>query len=227
MIKRFLLVCGILAVAACTAVADNFAQVFTAPTGVDTIDWSQLGPAFNTVSSPASWTSNLGAPGTASDSGTLEQVDEGNGWTGTFNLNDHLLWNQDNGNAIDIHFSSPISLGGAQIQNDFSGNFTGYIQAIGSFGTSQKFQISGNNTQAEDGSAPFIGIQDLSGGNITDLLFTTDSAVNGGTNFTAIDTVLLGSAVPEPGSFAVVGLLFLILAATFRKQMRAKAGQER
>ncbi len=101
----------VLALAAAAAFADSFVQV-TTRTGNDMIDWGQFGPTFTQIQSPASWTSMLGASGTVSDLGTLERRDEGSGWIGIFNIGDHLLWNQDNGNVIDIHFDTPISLGG-------------------------------------------------------------------------------------------------------------------
>jgi hypothetical protein len=184
------------------AFADSFAIVSSRPGTGTTIDWGQFGPPFTTLPSPAPWTAGA-FTGTASDSGTLERRDEGDGWDGIFTLGDHLLWNQDNGNAIDIHFDTPISLGGAQIQDDFFGLFTGCIQAMGSFGTSPTFCVTADNTGAEDGSAPFIGIQDLDGANITDLLFTTDV----GPNATAINqlTFEAGAGVPEPGSMILLG----------------------
>ena len=198
------------------AYADNFAIV-TTRTGNDTIDWGQLGVTFTTIASPASWTSTLGATGTVSDLATLERRDEGNGWDGIFSIGDHLLWNQDNGNAIDIHFNKPISLGGAQIQDDFFGAYMGCIQAMGSFGSSPVLCVSGNNTGAEDNSAPFIGIKDLTGGNITDLLFTTDV----GPNATAINTVSFSSSVvPEPASLMLLGSGLVTLAGAARKRMR-------
>jgi hypothetical protein len=155
--------------------------------------------------------------GTVGDSGTLERRDEGNVWVGIFAIGDHLLWNQDNGNPIDIHFNHPISLGGAQIQDDFFGGYMGCIQAMGSFAASPAFCVTGNNTGAEDNSAPFIGIRDLSGGNITDLLFTTDV----GPNATAINTVSFSrSVVPEPASLMLLGSGLATLAGAARKRMR-------
>lgn len=209
-----LLACMLMLLSAC-AYADTF-SVVTTRTGNDTIDWGQLGPPFTTLTSPVSWTSTMGATGTASDLATLERRDEGNGWVGIFAPGDHLLWNQDNGNPIDIHFNTPISLGGAQIQDDFFGVYMGCIQALGSFGASPIFCVSGNNTGAEDNSAPFIGIQDLSGGNITDLLFTTDV----GPNATAINTVSFTgiTGTPEPGTLLLLGSGIFTFAGALRRR---------
>jgi hypothetical protein len=209
----------VLALVAAAAFADNFVQV-TTRTGNDMIDWGQLGPPFTQIDGSAPWTSMLGATGVASDSGALERRDEGSGWIGVFNLRDHLLWNQDNGNAIDIHFNTPISLGGAQIQDDFFGVYSGCIQALGSFGSSPVFCVQGTNNGAEDGSAPFIGIQDTTGANITDLLFTTTED-NTPPNSTAINQLSFTSGgkgvVPEPITLVLFGSGLLGLGRARRK----------
>lgn len=199
-----------------SAYADSF-SIVTSRTGSQTIDWGQFGPPFTQFGSPAPWTSG-GFSGTASDSGTLERRDEGNGWDGIFTLGDHLLWNQDNQSPIDIHFNTPISLGGAQIQTDIFVVYMGCIQALGSFGPSPVFCVTGNNTGAQDGSAPFIGIQDTSGANITDLLFATDfgpfSAAINQLSFT------LSGATPEPTSMLLLGSGLLTVAGTIRRRRR-------
>ena len=217
LLKKVLLCACVAMVLTMCAYADNFAIV-TTRTGNDSIDWGQLGSTFTTITSPASWTSALGATGTVSDLATLERRDEGNGWFGIFKIGDHLLWNQDNGNAIDIHFNKPISLGGAQIQDDFFGTFSGCVQALGSFGSSPVFCATGNNTALEDNSAPFIGIKDLSGGNISDLVFTTDV----GPNATAINTVSFSgvTTVPEPASLMLLASGLAPLAGAARKRLR-------
>ncbi|MGB8771396.1 MAG: PEP-CTERM sorting domain-containing protein [Candidatus Korobacteraceae bacterium] len=218
-LKTVLLCITLLMFGAASAYADNFSIVTSRPSGTDTIDWGQFGPPFTQLMSPADWISMNGAMGTASDSGTLERRDEGNGWDGIFAFGDHLLWNQDNGNAIDIHFNSPISMGGAQIQDDDFGAFMGCVQALGSFGASPVFCVAGNNDGSEMNTAPFIGIQDLSGGHITDLLFTTDV----GPNATAINSLSFsasGATTPEPTSMLLLGSGLLTAAGVLKRRRR-------
>lgn len=213
--KKLALLCCFLLVGS-FVFADTFA-IETSRTGTDLVDWGQLGPSFTVVPSPFTAVSNGGKTLTGNDGGNFERRDEGNGWDGIFTLGDHLLWNQDNGNAIDIHFNNPIVNGGAQIQDDFFGLYMGCIQALGSFGASPVFCVSGNNTGGDTGTAPFIGIVDLSGGNITDLIFTTDV----GPNATAINQLSFtpgsGPNVPEPASLALLGTGLVGLAGSMRK----------
>jgi len=205
------------------AFADNFVDVTARPTGVDTIDWGQLGATRTQIPSPADWTSTMGATGTVSDLGTLYRTDEGNGWMGIFKIGDHLLLNEDNHQPIDVHFNTPISLGGAKIQTEMVGPYLGCVQALGSFGASPVFCASGNNLDPwEMDTAPFIGVQDLSGANITDLLFTVEGA-----NFPAINTLSFSGgqpgdqpAVPEPASMMLLGSGFLTAAGIARRRLR-------
>ncbi len=69
--------------------------------------------------------------------------------------------------------------------------------------------MEATNNGAEDGSAPFIGIQDTTGANITDLLFTTLEDNETPPNSTAINQLSFTSGgkgvVPEPITLVLFG----------------------
>jgi hypothetical protein len=190
-------------VAAFASVAPAHAGGITSRVGLtDTIDWSQLGPTSTVLSSPQTVMSVDGVTVTVSSAGgVFERRDEGDGWSGIFTPGEALLWDQGVGPDITLTFGTPVSAAGATIQADFFGAYTAQITVNGA----ETFSVNGDNTGAEDGSAPFIG---WSGGPITTLQFELTSAADAPNDF-AIGTVSLGTTtVPEPSTWAMMLLGF-------------------
>jgi hypothetical protein len=184
--------------------------------GNDFVDWGGLGPASTSVSNPFTISSNGGLSLNVNQAaGSFLTMEQSVTWSGNFAPLDALLWTNVGPNGpITMNFGSPISGGGVQIQNFFFGAFTGTVDAYNGGGTLLgSFTVPGNSNNNSDNSAIFIGIQDLSGANITRLVFGTSNS-NQNQDFAINRMVLLTqpAAVPEPGTFrllltAVVGLV--------------------
>jgi len=184
----------------------------------DSIDWGALGAAFTLVPNPTTaLTTNMTTKYTVSQTaGTMfERVDEGlaTGWIGIFAPDAHLLWTNGNNGPITVRFDKPLFVGGAQVQATAFGAFVARITALDMAGNplgGASFTAAGNNTSAEDNTAPFLGIRSDQQ-NIYGLRFSLDSAAQD-TKDLAIGSVLL--TVPEPSSltllaFGGLGLLGL------------------
>ena len=79
--------------------------------GTDVIDWGQLGEAFTILSNGTVATSTNGAQVAVSvaTNGTLERLDEENGWTGNFQTGDHLLFDDVSfGGSMTLSFVSTV-----------------------------------------------------------------------------------------------------------------------
>jgi len=165
------------------------------------------------VNSPASVTSTLGVQATASDAGgSFLLVQQGSTWGGNFSNGDNLLWTYFGG-PMTISFATPISAVAMNVQADFYGAYAGDITAYDSsednLGT---FDFSGVSNDDRDGSAAFIGIQDLTAPDISFITIELTSASYYPADF-AINQVSLSSAasaVPLPSS--LYGGLALVLS---------------
>lgn len=123
-------------------------------------------------------------------------------WTGSgFTAGDSMLWTSDainGGNGpVALSFTSGISGGGALLQANIPGTFTAKIEGFNGAASLGSFTLPSNGS----GDALYIGLKDLTGANITKLVFSLtvcgSDDVSGCTDF-GIDTV--GLNVP-----AVVG----------------------
>ena len=180
----------------------------TAPGGVDSVAFGQLGPSFTTVGDGAAVTTvnSVAANVFLADEGSMERLDQGNGWNGNFVPGDALLWNQGNyqqtGIDMSFSFATPISGFGEFIQADYFGGFTGTISAYDSsdnlLGT---FSEAGNSTSAGDGSAIFLGISSDSA-NISSVDFNVVDQFGG-------DSLALGNVGRVPDAASTSGLLGL------------------
>jgi hypothetical protein len=185
------------------AAADDIVQVNSqaALDPTDSVDWGVLGAEGSYPSDPFSVTSipdgiSITGSTVASLGQSFFRFDQTSnpgpdGWYGDFNPGDHLLYTS--GTSITLQFTTPVSGVGAEIQSNIIGSFTGtlvataYSPAGGSLGS---YDVSGISSYGPFGTAPFLGIQDLSGKNISSVVF---SSTNAGSGF-AIDTLQLSDA---------------------------------
>lgn len=173
----------------------------------DFIDWGQLGSAFNVQPSPQLVLSNSSAPVTVSDGGNLERRNnDGGSWGANFAFNDRLIWNQDNGNSLQLLFVTPISGFAFQIGADNPGAFTGSVDIYSGAILLQTFTVNGLDQATYDNSAAVLGAKDTSQ-EITKLVISTNL---GQVIVNQVDLASPTSGVPEP---ATIGLLGTGLAA--------------
>lgn len=181
----------------------------------DSVDWLALGPEFATPSNPFAITSADGLNLTVSkaSAGPFERVDEGGfGWLGNFTVGDALLWASLTPGPLTIDFGTGVLGAGLQIQNDALGAFTATVEAFDASNVSLgAFSFNGNSTQAEDGSAIFVGVL----GTTADVRRITFD-VSGSSSF-AVNRVSIAAAVPEPGTALGAGMACLFLIGSRRR----------
>jgi hypothetical protein len=171
-------------------------------------DLTTLGPDFTEVAQGSSVPTS-GRPSRSvafSNAGALlTRVDEGASWGGNFALDEALLWsggfdaNFDivDGGTLSLDFDGPVYGAGAQIQRLQYGTFGVTISAYSGATLLRSFFVDGlESTGDQDGTAPFVGIRDTSGG-ITRVTFAVQDggfAING------------PLVVPEPLTLSLLGL---------------------
>jgi hypothetical protein len=218
---RKLLPLGMLAAAGLAAAQPAYATdaIWNGSGSNDSVSWGQLGPAFTVVASGTTATSTNGLIVTLTDSvGSMERRDQGLGWNGSFGPGEQLLWNQGDG-TITITFGSPVSAAGAQIQNDFFGDFIARI----TLNDGSSFTIGGTSAPTGADTNPFLGaISDSA--NIVSIAF---SMPTNGPSF-AISSLLLidgPSGVPEPATWAMMLLGFGAMGLAIRRGRKSGTSQ--
>lgn len=221
--KKLALVLAFLLVCAATSRAQD-TLVTTAPTGTDSVDWTQFGPAptsfiDNSFSGTFSFTTTDSVAGTGTWAGGLgagEVVTEGNGWFGNFQNGATLNYDEDSGPLTLTFTGAGYTQVGVQIQPNSYGAFTAQICDNTD---NVCFTEDGNSTNGEDNSAIYIGISNTSPINSVTFGLTSvpppsinnDYAINDPNDFAISDVTLVGPQVvnvPEGGA----SLLYLLLA---------------
>jgi hypothetical protein len=203
------------------AYADVFLQLPNRATQqpTDIVDWSQLGPDFTPLSSPAAFTTFNGVAGVVSDAGgSLARLDEGTSWIGNFDYGENLLWTFGQNGPLTLMLSSPVNSFGFDIQENLYGPFTATVAALDA-SMSPLFTLSGVpglSNGLENGSALFLGIADASAVSIWGFqVDTTDISALDPHDF-AIDDVSFTNVVPEPGFTGATAALLAALAGLRR-----------
>ncbi len=198
----------------------------------DLLDWGQLGAPGTIVGTPqflSTFNGNLVLAGNTNGSNFVA-AQEGNGWNGGFDYGESLMWT---GNPLfgtygpgpfAMVFGTPVSSFGFGIEADLIAPFSATISAYNSNGT-LLFSDTFNQPLASCGfgnsCVMFIGMGDLNGANISEILISTDSGDPNFANDLAIDGVTLGYGtitVPEPGSLALLGTGLLGFAGMMRRK---------
>jgi hypothetical protein len=157
--------------------------------GTDTVDWGQLGGCNQNVANSFTATSVGGLAVTGSESSghvmTMIQANaDGSGgcvfggWSGNFAPQANLLYSGfafggSNG-PITLNFSGAIAGVGTQFDPSVNGDFQAEIDAYS--GSTLIGKVTGNGTAGlagADNSAMFLGLQDVSGANITSVVIKT------------------------------------------------------
>jgi len=176
------------------------------------VDWGIFGPTGTNISTPDSRIVGGITVGVGSSQGQLFRLDEGSGFTGTFAIGDHLL--ADGGSQSDtfiVRFGAPVWGFGTQIDAHYiSGLFTGNIDVYSAANALlYTANFSGDNTLAQDNSAPFVGVTS----SLKDISYArffvdqTDPALPAKAGALAINR--LDVRVPEPSTFALLASAIL------------------
>jgi len=182
----------------------------------DTVDWSQLGPAYTLLYTAENWTSTggtysgqVGITNSYYLQQNMERLDQGNGWAGNFSPGEALIWNQggyQNTNIdFGIAFNSLTYGGGAQIQADYFGPFTATLTAYDGFGNViATVAMNGVSNSNNDGSAIYIGFHSSSQ-NVSFLNFNVVDAYGGDSMAIGTMTIYDTAAAPEPSTMMLLG----------------------
>jgi hypothetical protein len=158
----------------------------------DSVDWSQLGADATNLAASFGATSANGNGITATLAGpnSLTAVvcpATPCSWVPGFTTGDTLIWTSDAANGgngpITLAFSKAIVGAGALIKADGPGQFTAQIQAFNNGTLLGTFSQVSNST----GDPVYLGVNDISGANVTSVVFSLTACAQGSCNDFALD----------------------------------------
>lgn len=190
----------------------------------DIIDWTQLGPDFTVVGTPALVFTANGYPALVGNvtGAPFARVDAGNSWQESkFDFGESLVWTGGGGPFL-MQLGQPVNSVGFGIEPDQFGLFTAivslYDPSANLLGT---FSFNGDSPVCDPncygGDEMFVGIADHSGNNIGFILIDTTTAAGISSDF-AIDDPSF-TYVPEPGSLVLLGSGLIGVAGLVRRKM--------
>ena len=193
----------------------------------DFVYWNQLGPDGTAIPNGFNATSvgGIGVTGHFTQGGAGEVRVEcpftNCGWAGNFAPGVSLLWTNSPGQGpLTLDFSQGVAGAGFQIQADFYGQFSAQLQAFDGATLLGTFFATGNSNGAENNSAIFLGVQDLTGADITSIKLGTFNCALDCKDF-AINELWLNTKAPantpEPATMMLLSSGLGILGFLRRK----------
>ena len=198
-----------------------------------TIDWSVFGPPGATLFCFCSAPVGPLTVGINGSSGTLNRAQEGLDYTGNFAPGAQLLLQPFISDEMTVGFFNtlifpqPVAAVGTQIQpladlsHGFVGPFTGTMHVLTDDGLNVNFSVVGNSTQAEDNSAPFIGVVSTT----DDIIGVQFFADVGNPMFPEAGNIAINQmevrVVPEPSSalLAASAVVAMLSLGIFRRRV--------
>jgi hypothetical protein len=172
----------------------------------DLLDWGQFGPYPTSVANGSVATSTNGINVTVfSPNGSFQRLDEGFGWTGHFQIGDHLLWDLAGAGAVDL--DTLVAGIGFETHSNNGGAFTATVSIFDSSHTLLSSLIQagfGGACGPGCNDAPFFGFQDLSGANIASVSISMTNDASG-FGFNQLSILDGPTSVPEPVSLVLLG----------------------
>jgi hypothetical protein len=216
--------CALLLLMASVASADSLVGLSSSGSLSDQFNWSQLGGDGTVLNQTFGVTSNLGLAGAVGLQGpnsivAVQCPAASCSWTGNFNAGDSLVWTSDgngqNNGPLAMGFGSGVNGVGAFIQEDIPGQFTARISIYSGATLLGSYSVTSDGA----GDVVYVGLEDLSGYNITSAVFdlTNCAGFDCSVNDFAIDGVEVNT--PEPGSLALLGSGLVGLAGIIRRRL--------